>query len=501
MATTTKNMQVTAGNANASVTAQVTDSMPGVPCPGPAGYTYTGLRYVPIFADPIEWNSANSYEALTIVVHEGNSYTSKQAVPVGIDILNETFWALTGNYNAQVEQYRQEVKSYENTVKSFDGRITTVENEVVDIQNDIEALKDDILIIGDSWAENYSLRKRKTWTYYLQSYIKAPIHNYAAGGSKVVGTSPIPGLNGNFAGQVDQAIADTSYDHGNVGTVVIMGGVNDFRSKDTASNVANAFIGHINRLHNAFPKSRIIVVLNHQCLITQALVNYCNSIKYLIQPYCECMTTFGWLEFPKHYENDYIHPTQDANGGAIVLMQNMLTIMAGGTINYAHTVANLNIGDSEGNTFVLDFIYDVNDASGFITPHINLSCTTNVSVKNNKVFSFVVNRDGTISDASSGGTGWKLNGGYIWSPFAMPILTSPMMVPLNWMPTTTSNDSHHIAHVRTNGITTDSNQMGLSYTINLNYSNLDETDITKNRPFSKTFGYCTPQGSFGNIVS
>lgn len=114
MATTTKNMQVVAGNANASVTAQVTDSMPGVPCPGPAGYTYKGLRYVPVFADPAEWSSANSYEALTVVMHEGNSYTSKQAVPVGVDISNETFWALTGNYNAQVEQYRQEVKAIGN---------------------------------------------------------------------------------------------------------------------------------------------------------------------------------------------------------------------------------------------------------------------------------------------------------------------------------------------------------------------------------------------------
>lgn len=112
MATTTKNMQVVAGNANASVTAQVTDSMPGVPCPGPAGYTYKGLRYVPVFADPAEWSSANSYEALTIVLHEGNSYTSKQAVPVGIDISNETYWALTGNYNAQVEQYKKLVESY-----------------------------------------------------------------------------------------------------------------------------------------------------------------------------------------------------------------------------------------------------------------------------------------------------------------------------------------------------------------------------------------------------
>lgn len=79
---------------------------------------YIGSRYVPLFADPIEWSSNNTYEPLTIVTHEGNSYTSRQSVPKDIDIDNETFWALTGNYNAQVEQYRREVAA-------FDGRITT----------------------------------------------------------------------------------------------------------------------------------------------------------------------------------------------------------------------------------------------------------------------------------------------------------------------------------------------------------------------------------------
>lgn len=69
---------------------------------------YIGSRYVPLFADPIEWSASNTYEPLTIVIHEGNSYTSKQAVPADIDISNEAFWALTGNYNAQVELYRRE---------------------------------------------------------------------------------------------------------------------------------------------------------------------------------------------------------------------------------------------------------------------------------------------------------------------------------------------------------------------------------------------------------
>lgn len=114
MAESTKNMTVGAGSASASVTATVTDQMPGVPCPATPGYTYTGMRYVPVFADPAEWSSANSYEPLEIVIHEGNSYTSKTFVPVGVEIANKKYWANTGNYNAQIEQYRQEVQRLSN---------------------------------------------------------------------------------------------------------------------------------------------------------------------------------------------------------------------------------------------------------------------------------------------------------------------------------------------------------------------------------------------------
>ena len=106
----TQAINVKAGSAVATGSVTVSDSMPGVPCPDSAGYKYVGARYVPLFADPAEWNINSTYEPLTIVLYEGNSYTSKQFVPVGIQIDNEEYWAQTGNYNAQVEQYRKEVK-------------------------------------------------------------------------------------------------------------------------------------------------------------------------------------------------------------------------------------------------------------------------------------------------------------------------------------------------------------------------------------------------------
>lgn len=70
---------------------------------------YIGNRYVPEIMG--EWSQTINYEGLSIVTYEGNSYTSKKRVPSGINILNEEFWVVTGNYNVQIEQYREDVNN------------------------------------------------------------------------------------------------------------------------------------------------------------------------------------------------------------------------------------------------------------------------------------------------------------------------------------------------------------------------------------------------------
>lgn len=86
---------------------------------------YIGARYVTKFADPIEWSSTKSYEALTVVQFEGDSYVSKQAVPIGVDISNTKYWLHWADYNAQIEQYRQELI---NTVEQIESLINTPAN-------------------------------------------------------------------------------------------------------------------------------------------------------------------------------------------------------------------------------------------------------------------------------------------------------------------------------------------------------------------------------------
>lgn len=92
---------------------------PPVPCGPCPPSQYIGSRYVPIFADPIEWDNHRSYESLTIVTHDGESYTSKCNVGPGVDITNTRYWAKTGAYNAQLEQYKNEVKDLSSQVSGF----------------------------------------------------------------------------------------------------------------------------------------------------------------------------------------------------------------------------------------------------------------------------------------------------------------------------------------------------------------------------------------------
>lgn len=126
---------------------------------------YVGHRYVPkIFG---EWDNKNEYEGLSIVTHEGASYTSKKRVPVGIDILNEEFWVVTGNYNAQIEYYRQDVRNLENSVdenvrkleNSIDENVNNINKKITRNENDISFNKEMKDMLGVSVKEFDTLQQ------------------------------------------------------------------------------------------------------------------------------------------------------------------------------------------------------------------------------------------------------------------------------------------------------------------------------------------------------
>src|SRR5699024_3024971 len=77
-----------------------------------------------------EWDKTETYEGLSIVTNEGTSYTSKKRVPKGIDILNEEYWVVTGNYDAQVEEYRKDVTNVQKTMKNLEENILNIEDDL-----------------------------------------------------------------------------------------------------------------------------------------------------------------------------------------------------------------------------------------------------------------------------------------------------------------------------------------------------------------------------------
>ena len=98
------------------------------PCPPPPfkGGTsmYIGARYVPIFADPVEWDDEREYEPLTIVVHNGDCYTSKCYVPKGAQLPpypegQTKYWVKTSDYNAQFADLKKTVTDLSRLVEQF----------------------------------------------------------------------------------------------------------------------------------------------------------------------------------------------------------------------------------------------------------------------------------------------------------------------------------------------------------------------------------------------
>lgn len=200
---------------------------------------YIGARYVPKFADPIEWNKALSYEPLTIVQYLGNSFTSKKPVPAGVEITDNTYWANTGNYNEQVAEYQRQVANLSadvgnnttdiNNLKSND---TSQDSKISNLENfSIKEGHGITILIGDSYLEGYTPDGNvKSWGDYLADILGLEmgdgIFKYYHGGVGFVNT--ISGI--NFLTLLDNAGNDSAVNKNEVSRVVVFGGVNDGQS-------------------------------------------------------------------------------------------------------------------------------------------------------------------------------------------------------------------------------------------------------------------------------
>lgn len=207
--------------------------------------TYVGARYVPIFDG--EWVATKQYEPLVIVTSGGDSYTSKQYVPAGTPVTNETFWAHTGNWNGQLEILRQEVINNTVSINEIEGDIDTLSNDVY-------------AFIGDSFGVN--MNNNIGWIDSIISIMgltSGNYYSYAQGGSgfqrKVSG-----GV--NYVDMINACPAELA---NRITIVAVESAGNDYAIDGwTQSDEINAIITFYNACKAKFPKLKYITV--HMCL-------------------------------------------------------------------------------------------------------------------------------------------------------------------------------------------------------------------------------------------
>ena len=269
---------------------------------------YIGARYVPVFADPIQWDPTNVYEPLTVVTDQGASYVSRRMVPEGILLNNTDYWVLWADFNAQLQHYIDEVDAFDsridaledglpvadytsqstvsdaikavsdvlpasafdsvNTVdaaidavgdvlpaSAFDS-VNTVQSRFVTVENRISSLETGkhFVVIGDSFSvTGTGVGASDLWHYKLAQMLGLTAHNYA-----VSGCGFVQGVS-NFANQITNAIQDSSYDNNDVSLVIIYGGLNDCYNGSNESAIVSAAESALTMVKTAFPNAKIVL--------------------------------------------------------------------------------------------------------------------------------------------------------------------------------------------------------------------------------------------------
>lgn len=262
---------------------------------------YVGARYVPKIVG--EWNKALQYEALSVVTHLGNSFTSKVPVPANIDITNTDYWVNTGNYNSQVEAFRKETAQVKNDLN----------NEIINRKNDS---KDNILWIGDSYSVNYGhklpngvrdMLNAKNW------------YEYSKGGAGFAGAWG----GASFNDLIEEAKNDLSDSQKEmIKYVYIVGGAND--SSFSWETLKPKVISTVKNARNSFPNAQVCFIFA-SCAYDTYLDLYTKTKNMCNDNYVPCIFALPYYYLTgSFYNTDNLHFTESATNYIINVISNLL---------------------------------------------------------------------------------------------------------------------------------------------------------------------------------
>lgn len=330
MSIQSKTMTVKSDTSVAETTTVIKDTVTFDVSNMPNGITYKGLKAVLSFAEPIQWNKASTYDALTVVWDDAShgSYASKRPVPVNIELTNEFYWLRTADLDAQVEMYRQEVMQ-------FDGRITANEQAIADeiaraekVEQELKVnLSNSAFIIGNSYTTGFDEASKM---YSVASMADKVFDKAYVRGASAAGFIAYTDHSTVFENLLSALINENSDKLDTITHVIFNSAIGDSRAylelgADAWRTKMKQALGRIvNTIQTKLPRCKYIGVCYMESIdrnyrtykdIYETFTDFVNVGRQLFgicstNKYITFMGFAGWnIVGTKYMNNDHIHPT------------------------------------------------------------------------------------------------------------------------------------------------------------------------------------------------
>jgi lysophospholipase L1-like esterase len=220
--------------------------------------------------------------------------------------------------------------------------------------------------LGDSITEGY-LSGGTNYRQYINTEFGFTEKFFAKGGTGWLAGGPDGG--DDFANQAQKAINSTSFDHADVSSIFILGGVNDFASNSQqAATIVSRVTATINALLAAFPNAKIYVgnYLGGQRskgytlaggtykYVVTSIASGCRQVQ---SPRLISFPCFKWLAWEKaFYNTDGLHPNQDGHKELARLLSNVIN---GAPVEPMSSLLEYDIitdTDDKRNTFLRNYL-------------------------------------------------------------------------------------------------------------------------------------------------
>lgn len=296
---------------------------------------YVGARYVPMFYEnslgTAEWQQGVAYDPLTIVTLNGNSFTSKKAVPanIGQPNLNPEYWASTGIYNAQIDEYREETAAALQTAQAAgtaaanaqtsannaQSAADAAQSSADDAQDNVDALEQltnyynkYFMLIGDSYAN-----RDNSWEERFKDAMGLT-EGTNCFSSRVSGTGFTPAGALSWLNIITGMASGMSAEvKGKITDILVIGGAND-RTADE-STIVSAINDFYTYAHTQFPNAKIYLGMVGWSGLCDQMSNMLKALR-AYKHACEsgkCIYLNG-VEYALHnlaYLEDDYHPNAD----------------------------------------------------------------------------------------------------------------------------------------------------------------------------------------------